>query len=144
MDDRYVRFAEVTAWLDDILGRSFYPEVAKLGLARGQPKILRFLDSHDGCCQQEIAAHFFLKAASVSASLDKLAAAGLIDRRPNPRSRRETLIFLTDLGREKTRQLLPLYEQLSRQSFKYLSQEEYELLLDMLQRIIRAGEEELS
>lgn len=141
MDDRYIRFAEVSASLDDTLSRSFYAEVEKLGLGRGQPKILRFLESHDGCCQQDIAAYFCLRAASISASLDKLAAAGLIERRPNPKSRRETLIFLTELGHQKAQEVFPLYDRLSQQCFKYLSPAEFDQLLDYMQRIIQAGKE---
>ena len=74
----------------------FYDRLEAIGLHRGQPKMLRFLGENDGCRQKDIADRFFLRAASVSGVLNTLEKQGLIERRQNPKSRRETLIYLTD------------------------------------------------
>lgn len=79
----------------------FYDRLEAIGLHRGQPKMLRFLGENDGCRQKDIADRFFLRAASVSGVLNTLEKQGLIERRQNPKSRRETLIYLTDQGKEK-------------------------------------------
>ena len=107
--DKYIRFSEMWSQIDSTAARYFYPRLEHIGLTRGQPKMLRFLGKNDGCRQKDIADRFYLRAASVSGILDTLEKDGLIERRRNPRSRRETLVFLTELGKKKLSQVCLLY-----------------------------------
>lgn len=49
---------------------------------------------------QDIATHLRISSASTTVLIDRLAAAGLVDRRPHPRDRRSRLIDLTARSRE--------------------------------------------
>ena len=78
------------------------PEYLRLGLTigQGQPRILMYLLTEDGCSQREIAENCHLDVTTLSRTLDRLAEKGLLERRINPQSRRECQIFLTEEGRE--------------------------------------------
>ena len=97
--------------------------------------MLRFLGENDGCRQKDIADRFFLRAASVSGILNTLEKQGLIERRQNPKSRRETLIYLTDHGKEKLVQVKKFYEDIDNQWFEDFSDEEYQELMRLLGKL---------
>ena len=98
--NKYIDFVDMWNLIEATSTEFFYDRLAKIGLHRGQPKMLRFLGENDGCRQKDIADRFFLRAASVSGVLNTLEKQGLIERRQNPRSRRETLIYLTEQGKD--------------------------------------------
>ena len=97
--------------------------------------MLRFLGENDGCRQKDIADRFFLRAASVSGVLNTLEKQGLIERRQNPKSRRETLIYLTDQGKEKLVQVRKFYENINKQWFEDFQDEEYQDLMKLLGKL---------
>ncbi len=109
-----------------------------LGLYRGQPKVLRFLGEHDGCRQKDIAEHFYLKAASVSGTLSILEQQGLIERKMNPKSRRETLVYLTEAGKEKLIEVRKLYDAIDREWFGDFCGEDLERLLTLLEGLLES------
>ena len=78
---------------------------------------------------------FFLRAASVSGVVNTLEKQGLIERRQNPKSRRETLIYLTDQGKEKLVQVRKFYEDINKQWFEDFVDEEYEDLMKLLGKL---------
>ena len=100
--------------------------------------MLRFLGKNDGCRQKDIADRFYLRAASVSGILDTLEKDGLIERRRNPRSRRETLVFLTELGKKKLSQVEKFYGELDDEVFDGFSEEEFGDLMDSLRQVLDA------
>lgn len=136
--DKYIRFSEMWSQIDSTAARYFYPRLEHIGLTRGQPKMLRFLGKNDGCRQKDIADRFYLRAASVSGILDTLEKDGLIERRRNPRSRRETLVFLTELGKKKLSQVEKFYGELDDEVFDGFSEEEFEDLMDSLGQVLDA------
>ena len=103
--------------------------------------MLRFLGEHDGCKQKEIGERFYLRAASVSGILDTLERDGLIERKQNPDSRRETLVFLTELGKQKLLQTEKFYGELDEEVFAGFSDREFETMMDSLSRVLSAMEE---
>ena len=84
--NKYIDFVDMWNLIEATSTEFFYDRLAKIGLHRGQPKMLRFLGENDGCRQKDIADRFFLRAASVSGVLNTLEKQGLIERRQNPRS----------------------------------------------------------
>lgn len=138
--NKYIRFADLWLQVDAVSSKYFYPKVAEMGLGRGQPKMLRFLGENDGCRQKDIAERFYLRAASVSGILDTMEKNGLITRKINPNSRRETLIYLTDLGREKLEQVSAFYDSLDQEVFDGFGDDEFEILVEKLEKIMKAME----
>ena len=133
--NRYVRLADLCNRIDSLAADFFYPRLSMLGLYRGQPKVLRFLGEHDGCRQKDIAEHFYLKAASVSGTLGTLEQQGLIERKMNPRSRRETLVSLTEAGKETLAEVRKLYAAIDREWFGDFCGGDLEQLLTLLERL---------
>ena len=58
------------------------PEYLRLGLTigQGQPRILMYLLTEDGCSQREIAENCHLDVTTLSRTLDRLAEKGLLER----------------------------------------------------------------
>lgn len=133
--NKYVDFVDVWNQIEGASSDFFYAKLMEIGLHRGQPKMLRFLGEHDGCRQKEIADHFFLRAASVSGVLATLEKQGLITRKMNPKSRRETLVYLTDAGKEKLVQVERFYKEIDREWFREFSEEEYMQLMGLLRKL---------
>ena len=122
--NKYIDFVDMWNLIEATSTEFFYDRLAKIGLHRGQPKMLRFLGENDGCRQKDIADRFFLRAASVSGVLNTLEKQGLIERRQNPRSRRETLIYLTEQGKDKLVQVHKFYEEINELWFEDFSEDE--------------------
>ena len=70
--NKYIDFVDMWNLIEATFTEFFYDRLAKIGLHRGQPKMLRFLGENDGCRQKDIADRFFLRAASVSGVLISL------------------------------------------------------------------------
>lgn len=68
------------------------------GLTPGQPKVLQYLTTHDGCTQKEIGQGCALDKSTVAGLLARMEADGLVTRRTRPGDRRATGVFLTDRG----------------------------------------------
>lgn len=136
--DKYIRFADMWFLIDATSGSYFYSRLSKLGLLKGQPKMLRFLGENDGCRQKDIAERFYLRAASVSGILNTMEKSGLIERKINPKSRRETLVYLTEKGKEKLEQVREFYGRLDDEVFAEFSDEEYETMMATLSKLQKA------
>ena len=133
--NKYIDFVDMWNLIEATATEFFYDRLEAIGLHRGQPKMLRFLGENDGCRQKDIADRFFLRAASVSGVLNTLEKQGLIERRQNPKSRRETLIYLTDQGKEKLAQVRKFYEDINKQWFEDFQDEEYQDLMKLLEKL---------
>ncbi|WP_395693128.1 MarR family winged helix-turn-helix transcriptional regulator [Nocardioides sp.] len=64
-----------------------------------QFRTLVVLAAHGPVKQGAVAAHLGVNASTALRMIDRLEHAGLVERRPNPRSRRELLVSLSDAGR---------------------------------------------
>lgn len=69
------------------------------GIGEGQPKVLFALRDEDGQSQSELARHFHLEPASVTALLGRMQRSGLIERRADKQDLRVTRVFLSEAGR---------------------------------------------
>ncbi len=66
---------------------------------------LMFLSAKDGVTQREIGNKLNFPDYYTSRNVDALIKEGFAERRPDPKSRRTTLIFLTPKGRKKAAEL---------------------------------------
>jgi len=78
----------------------------QFGISRAQWSVLFRLDRSEGLKQSELAEILDLQPITLTRLLDRLAANGLIERRPDPNDRRANRLYLTPAAR-------PLLEQLS-------------------------------
>ncbi|MEQ6898042.1 MarR family transcriptional regulator [Microbacterium sp. KR10-403] len=70
------------------------------GITTIQYTALTVLERHPGAIAAQLARTSFVRAQSMTQLLDALERRGLIERRPDPSSRRQLRIFLTPAGQE--------------------------------------------
>lgn len=71
----------------------------QLGISRAQWTVLVRLDRAEGLKQSELADIMELQPITLTRLLDRLAANGLIERRPDPHDRRANRLYLTPAAR---------------------------------------------
>ena len=71
----------------------------KLGVSMAQCDVLTTLTEREGVSQQELAQRLYVTKGNISGLIDRLAAAGYVERRAIVGDRRSHAIFLTDEGR---------------------------------------------
>jgi len=80
--------------------RFWSQKVAALNLTVTQAVVLRFLFDRDEVTSSELGSRTELDSATITGVLDRLEAAGITERRPNPTDRRAIHIHLTGKGKE--------------------------------------------
>ena len=114
------------------------PQVAdELGLSPKQMVLLWRLPPGMTLTMGEIGQRLYCDASFVTGLVDRLEQDGLIERRPDPRDRRVTLVALTSAGEKaRDRALELLYE--PPPEFAALDPAELEQLAELLQKAVPA------
>lgn len=73
--------------------------VRAIGLSVPQCDVLTTLTEREGVSQQELAERLYVTKGNISGLIDRLVAAGLVERRSIPGDRRSHAIYLTGNGR---------------------------------------------
>ena len=118
-----------------LLQKCFFAEIQELGLTPGQPKVLDFLQTHDGAMQKDIARGCCIEPASLSTLLNGMERKGLICRRADSRNRRNTYIHLTENGRALCGRIRDAFRRIETQALRRLSADEAAALTDYLIKI---------
>jgi len=90
-----------------LLRRPFDPDIANSGLTVPQMNALEELTREDGLSHKELSARMYLSHSTVSGIVDRLERRGLVGRRPDPKDRRYSRIFLSEEVREYVRAMSP-------------------------------------
>jgi len=98
--------------------------------------VLVMLWQQDGQGPGDISARSLRDATTVTRLVDGMVRKGLVERREGRRDRRRSEIWLTDQGRQLADVLPPIAGPLIAQAMQGLSQEETELALKVLQRMV--------
>jgi DNA-binding MarR family transcriptional regulator len=85
--------------------RFWSQKVAALNVTATQAMVLRFLFDRDEVNSSELGSRTELDSATLTGILDRLEAAGIIERRPNPTDRRAIHIHLTEKGRGAAKEI---------------------------------------
>ena len=91
--------------------------IKPLGLTTGQPKVLDFLQDHDGAMQKDIAKGCHIEPSSLSTI------------------RRTVYVRLTDLGREQCRRLNAIFAAAEEEALRGFSPQEMQQVQTLLERI---------
>jgi DNA-binding MarR family transcriptional regulator len=81
--------------------------LSRHGLTSPQFDVLATLHRGEGLMQQELATRLLVTKGNICGVLDRLEAAGRIERRPDPEDRRTNCIYLTEKGRQVFAETLP-------------------------------------
>jgi DNA-binding MarR family transcriptional regulator len=94
------------------------------------------VSGEDGVSQQRLAAELALTPGTVSVRIDRLVSAGLAERRPDPVSKRSTLVALTPAGRELFERVIPAHLANEERLLSALSAPERQQLTGLLRKLL--------
>ncbi len=89
-------------------GAAISDRFKSIGLSVPQCDVLTTLTEREGVSQQELAERLYVTKGNISGLIDRLQAAGHVERRATEGDRRSHAIFLTEQGRGLARQGLEL------------------------------------
>jgi DNA-binding MarR family transcriptional regulator len=130
------RLSLVRSHLDDELAAVY----ARFGLTAPDFAVLVTLArlEHQGAkvSQRCLAGELGLTSGTISVRVDRLADQGLVDRDPDPQSRRNVLLSLTSAGRARFEQVVPAHLANEARLLAALSDDERNLLADLLRKLL--------
>ncbi len=112
-------------------------KISGLNLTTTQAMVLRFLFDRDDITSSELGGRTELDSATLTGILDRLEAAGLVERRPNPTDRRAIRVHLTAKGKKTGETVAALMEQANTEFLSGLNVSEEVALRSLLARIRR-------
>ncbi|MDE2578685.1 MAG: MarR family transcriptional regulator [Hyphomicrobiales bacterium] len=115
------------------------------GLSIAQCDALTTLSEREGVSQQELAERLYVTKGNISGLIDRLSAAGLVERRTTATDRRSHALYLTTAGRKAAQEGVAIQKQfvaetLGRMSTHDLS--EFERVLGAARDLVRAADEQ--
>jgi DNA-binding MarR family transcriptional regulator len=96
---------------------------------------LMFLSERDGVNQREIGNMLNFPEYYTSRNIDTLVKTGFAERRADPKSRRSFLIFLTEEGKAKAKEIAPVVKKVNDTVLVNLSKEERKIAVSLLQKV---------
>src|SRR5689334_9429928 len=129
------RLSRVRAHLDAELDRLF----AAHGLGAASFAVLvtlARLEDEGGVTQRRLMAELGLTSGTISVRMDRLVAEGLVERRPDPASARNTLISLTEKGRERFERVVGAHLANEDRLLSALDEGERETLASLLRKLL--------
>ena len=125
----------ITAW-----SAGWVRRLAAHGLTLSQFDVLATLLHGEGITQQELAERLLVTKGNVCGLIDRVGAAGWVERRPDPEDRRANRLYLTDAGRALVCQVLPGHAADIREAFGRLTEAELRQMHQLLERLDAARE----
>lgn len=116
--------------------RELTKKLPQAGLLPGQPKILEFLLSNNGCSQKEISEGCILDKSTVTSLLKRMEAAKLISKQPATTDQRSSIIYLTAEGRQKALWVQQELMDIDEAEFADITAKEQQQFLQTLEKII--------
>ena len=105
---------------------------ASLGLTRAQAAVLANLARQEGINQVSLAQILELEPITLARLLDRLQAAELIERRPDPKDRRAHLLYLTDAAYPLLDRIFSLAAEVREDALAGIAEPDRNLLLEMM------------
>jgi DNA-binding MarR family transcriptional regulator len=118
-----------------LLRKRYEQRARPFGLTRAQWQILAHLQRHEGINQSGLAEIIEIEPVTVGRLVDRMAAAGWVERRADPGDRRAHRLFLTERARPMLERCRTLAEDLRGEAFSGLSDGERETLTALLVHI---------
>jgi MarR family transcriptional regulator, organic hydroperoxide resistance regulator len=108
------------------------------GLTLPQFDVLATLWHGEGITQQELAERLLVSKGNVVGLIDRVGAAGWVERRPDPEDRRANRLYLTEAGREILARAWPCQVAMGQKIFGTLTEGELRLMHELLERLEQA------
>lgn len=117
-----------------LIQKQLFSKISDTNLSIGQPKVLDYLNDHNGAIQKDIAKGCHIEPASLSTVLNGMEKKGLIIRDTGD-SKRSTRIFLTEKGKILCERIQSEFTEIEKAALKNLTIEEKENLIKYLAKI---------
>jgi len=119
--------------------KKIYPD-----LSPGQPKVIDYLVYHGSACQREIAEECLLEPPTLTLILEKMETGDLVTREKRPDNRKNSIVSLTEKGREIGQTLQRVFAELEDDFCRDLGEEDRTDLSRLLKTAACRGRELLS
>jgi DNA-binding MarR family transcriptional regulator len=106
--------------------------LSQVGLHPGQEALLMELWRQDGCTQAELAEALAVEPPTITKMLQRMEAAGLVQRKPHPDDRRAQRVYVTARGKRLQQRVDRLWGQLAARSVAGLSDRQQAALRSLL------------
>ncbi|HEU0062083.1 MAG TPA: MarR family transcriptional regulator [Hyphomicrobiaceae bacterium] len=103
------------------------------GMTRAQWAVLARLERDEGMMQTEMAEALEIQPISLVRLVDRLCEQGLVERRPHPTDRRANCLYLTDAGRDRLIEMVPLAREISANVLAGFSEQD---VAELLRRLV--------
>lgn len=110
-------------------------KVAELNITPVQALVLGFLSDEDRITSSELGKRSELDSATMTGILDRLEAAGLIERQGNPADRRSIKIHLTEQGKALAGEAVRIIAEANREFLAILTEQEQEELRSLIRKL---------
>ena len=108
---------------------------AGIGLTRAQWQTLAYLARSEGMNQASLAQLLDIEPITLVRLIDRLEAIGLVERRPDPRDRRQRNLYLTEKAWPELARIKALGAEVREEALAGLGQPERERLMDALAQV---------
>jgi len=118
-----------------LMRKDFERRTRSLGLTRAQWQALFHLARNEGCNQATLADLLEVEPITLARLVDRLAAGGLVERRPDPGDRRARLLFLGARAHPLLEQLRALGAETREVALAGIDEDERTLLMTLLTKM---------
>ncbi|WP_236025253.1 MarR family winged helix-turn-helix transcriptional regulator [Arenibaculum pallidiluteum] len=119
--------------------QNFQAAVAPYDITPGQFGVLILIRENTGLSQSELGTAVGIDRSTMVAVIDRLEGRGWVVRAPSPSDRRSYALELSPEGERLVDELIPKVRAHERQMTSDLNKQEQQQLIDLLQRVARAG-----
>lgn len=112
-------------------------ELSPYRIGSGQYIFLMAIASRQPITQKELSQRLLIDKTTTAKAIAKLEAEGYVRREPDPVDNRYHLLYLTDSGRETVPQVQTALARVKNKTRKGITDEQYDLLLSLLQIVLR-------
>jgi DNA-binding MarR family transcriptional regulator len=120
-----------------LLRRRFEREIQGMPMTPAQLQVIAQLSRHEGIGQAGLAARLDIEPMTLSRHVDRMEAAGLVERRQDPNDRRARRLFTTEKSRELLAPMRAQAEEVYGQALTGVSPEARASFVAVLETIIR-------
>lgn len=105
------------------------------GFHAGQDGIMLALNAQDGQTPGQLAARLGVRPPTVTKTINRLSAQGILEKRPSAEDQRQANVFLTEGGREAIGSIERAVKRTEKQALKGLDKKDRKALVKLLARI---------
>ena len=118
-----------------LLRRQLDQRAQTIGLTSAQWRVLAYLARCEGSNQASLADYMDMEPITLSRHLDRMEAAGLTERRPDPSDRRAHQLFLTDSARSLVTEFRAIASEVIAEALSGISEAEIERVVTLLLKV---------